>query len=89
MLDVTPLAAKVRHAGGMLAEAGTLAKGLRYTLRNAVAGFTMRFGVRAIRAEGERRVTGLTWRDAAGHANRVDCDAIGASFGLAQRDPAC
>ncbi len=82
MLDVTPLAAKVRHAGGMLAEAATLAKGLRYTLRNAVSGLTMRFGVRAIRAEGERRVTGLAWRDAAGREHRVDCDAIGASFGL-------
>jgi len=82
VLDVTPLAAKVRHTGGMLAEPATLAKGLRYTLRNAVSGFIMRFGVRAIRAEGERRVTGLAWRDAAGRVHRVDCDAIGASFGL-------
>ena len=82
VLDVTPLAAKVRRAPTMLAQAGTLAKGLWYTLRNATAGFTVRFGVCAIRAEGGRRVTGLAWRDAAGHENRVDCDAIGASFGL-------
>jgi NADPH-dependent 2,4-dienoyl-CoA reductase/sulfur reductase-like enzyme len=82
VLDVTPLLAKVRNAPGMLAETMTLAKGLWYTLRNATAGLMVRFGVRAIRAEGERRVTGLGWRDAAGREHRVDCDAIGASFGL-------
>jgi len=82
VLDVTPLAAKVANAPGMTADAATFAKGLWYTLQNAIAGLTLRFGVRAIRAEGERRVVGLAWRDAAGRAHRVDCDAIGASFGL-------
>jgi bacterioferritin-associated ferredoxin len=38
--------------------------------------------VRAIRVEGDDRVSGLRWRDAAGRAHHVACDAVGASFGL-------
>jgi NADPH-dependent 2,4-dienoyl-CoA reductase/sulfur reductase-like enzyme len=82
VLDVTPFSTKLANAPGLFNEAATLAKGLWYTLRNTLSGLTMRFGVRAIRAEGMRRVTGLAWRDAAGAEHRVACDAIGASFGL-------
>jgi bacterioferritin-associated ferredoxin len=38
--------------------------------------------VRAIRVDGEDRVCGLRWRDAAGREHHVACDAVGASFGL-------
>jgi NADPH-dependent 2,4-dienoyl-CoA reductase/sulfur reductase-like enzyme len=82
VLDVTPFSAKLKHAPGLLAEAGTFAKGLWYTLRNAAAGLTVHSGVRAIGVEGEGRVHGLWWRDAAGTRHSVACDAVGASFGL-------
>lgn len=82
VLDVTPFSAKLMNVSGLLAEAGTLAKGLWYTLRNAVSGMTIRHDVRAVGVEGEGRVRGLWWRDAAGATYRVACDAVGASFGL-------
>ena len=82
VLDVTPFSAKLKNAPAMLAEAGTLAKGLWYTLRNAIAGVAIRSDVRAIGVEGEGRVRGLWWRDAVGAEHRVACDAVGASFGL-------
>jgi NADPH-dependent 2,4-dienoyl-CoA reductase/sulfur reductase-like enzyme len=82
VLDVTPFAAKLRQAFGLLAEPGTLAKGLWYTLRNAMAGLTVHSDVRAIGVEGEGRVRGLWWRDAAGRKHEVACDAVAASFGL-------
>jgi NADPH-dependent 2,4-dienoyl-CoA reductase/sulfur reductase-like enzyme len=82
VLDVTPFSAKLRHAPGLLAEPRTLAKGLWYLLSNAMSGLIVRSGVRAIRVEGEDRVCGLRWKDAASREHRVDCDAVGASFGL-------
>jgi NADPH-dependent 2,4-dienoyl-CoA reductase/sulfur reductase-like enzyme len=82
VLDVTPFSAKLKHAPGLLAEVGTFAKGLWYTLRNATAGLTVHSGVRAIGVEGEGRVRGLWWRDGAGARHSVACDAVGASFGL-------
>jgi NADPH-dependent 2,4-dienoyl-CoA reductase/sulfur reductase-like enzyme len=82
VLDVTPLAAKLTNAPGLLAQSGTLAKGLWYVARNAARGLTIRSGVRAVRVEGAGRVQGLWWRDASGAEHRVACDAVGASFGL-------
>ena len=81
-LDVTPFSAKLKNAPAMLAEVSTLAKGFWYTLRNALAGVAIRSDIRAISIEGEGRVRGLWWRDAAGAEHRVACDAVGASFGL-------
>ena len=82
VLDVTPFSAKLRNASGLLTESGTFAKGLWYTLRNAVAGLSVRSDIRTIGVEGEARVRGLWWRDAAGTRHNVACDAVGASFGL-------
>jgi NADPH-dependent 2,4-dienoyl-CoA reductase/sulfur reductase-like enzyme len=81
-LDATPFGAKVAQLPGLLASAGTFAKGLWYTARNRLRGFAVGHGVRAIRAEGEGRVEAIAWCDAAGAERRVACDAIGASFGL-------
>ncbi len=82
VLDVTPFSAKLKSAPGLLAEFGTLAKGLWYLARNAIAGLTIHSGARAIGVDGEDRVRGLWWRDAAGVRHSVECDAVGASFGL-------
>ena len=81
-LAATPFRAKLTAAPGLAAEPGTLAKGLWYTLRAALGGAPIRGGVRAVRAEGEARVTGLAYVDAGGRERRVACDAVGASFGL-------
>lgn len=82
VLDVTPLAAKIAAGPGLAAQPATLAKGLWYTLSNALRGLTTASGVRRIAVEGEGRVAALTWVDARGRARRVACDAVGASFGL-------
>ena len=82
VLDVTPFSVKLSNAPGLLAQKGTLAKGLWYVARNAISGLLIRSDVRAVGVEGEDRVRGLWWRDAAGKEHRVACDAVGASFGL-------
>ena len=82
VLDVTPFSAKLSNAPGLLAQTGTLAKGLWYVARNLLSGLVIYSGVRAIGVMGSDRVHGLWWRDAAGKEHRVACDAVGASFGL-------
>ena len=82
VLDVTPFSAKLGNASGLLAQTGTLAKGLWYVARNLLSGLAIYSGVRAIGVVGPDRVRGLWWRDAAGKEHRVACDAVGASFGL-------
>jgi NADPH-dependent 2,4-dienoyl-CoA reductase/sulfur reductase-like enzyme len=82
VLDVTPFSAKLRNAPALLASARTLAKGVWYMLRNHASGISDRSNVRAIQVEGTQRVQGLGWRDTAGREHRVDCNAVGASFGL-------
>jgi NADPH-dependent 2,4-dienoyl-CoA reductase/sulfur reductase-like enzyme len=82
VLDVTPFSAKLRNLPGLLAQTGTLMKGLWYVARNAIAGLTIGSDVRAIGVEGEGQVRALWWRDADGTEHRVACDAVGASFGL-------
>ena len=81
-LDSTPFSAKVAQVRGLLAAPSTFAKGLWYTARNRVRGVGIRNGVRALRVEGGERVEALVWRDASGTEHRVECDAVGASFGL-------
>ena len=82
VLDVTPFSAKLSNATGLLAQTGTLAKGLWYVARNLLSGLHICSDVRAIGVEGGDRVRSLWWRDAAGREHRVVCDAVGASFGL-------
>ncbi len=81
-LDVTPLWPKLAALPGLMLEPATLLKGIWYTARNLLAGLPIRSGVRALRVEGETRVEALVWTDAAGREHRVECDAVGASFGL-------
>ncbi|KMO11562.1 NAD(P)/FAD-dependent oxidoreductase [Methylobacterium platani] len=82
VLDVTPLAAKVKAAPRLAAVPATLAKGVWYTMRGALRRQPVRSGVRAIAVEGAARVEALAFEDAAGRRHRVACDAVGASFGL-------
>ncbi|AWN45942.1 FAD/NAD(P)-binding oxidoreductase [Methylobacterium terrae] len=82
VLDVTPLAPKVRAAPRLAAVPTTLAKGLWYTLRGALGGTPVRSGIRAVAVEGARHVEALAWEDARGRRHTIPCDAVGVSFGL-------
>lgn len=82
VLDVTPFGAKLKALPGLAALPATLAKGLWYTLSDAIKGAPVRAGIRSVAAEGRDRVTGLAWTDAAGRRHTIACDAVAASFGL-------
>ena len=81
-LDATTFAAKLGQVSGLLASADTFAKGLWYTARNRLRGLDVRYGIRSLRVEGNDRVEALAWREPSGEERRVECDAVGASFGL-------
>jgi NADPH-dependent 2,4-dienoyl-CoA reductase/sulfur reductase-like enzyme len=81
-LDATPFGSKLAQSPGLLNSPPTFAKGLWYTTRNRLRGLDVRYGVGAIRVEGEARVEALVWREKSGEEHRVACDAVGASFGL-------
>ena len=81
-LDATTFAAKLAQVSGLLASADTFAKGLWYTARNRLRGLDVRYGIRSLRVEGSDRVEALVWREPSGEERRVECDAVGASFGL-------
>ena len=81
VLDATPFAAKLRGAPMMAWAPATLAKGAWYVARLRRAGVALLHGVEAPRAEGEGRVERLRFR-VGGVERAVECDAVGASFGL-------
>jgi bacterioferritin-associated ferredoxin len=81
-LDVTGFLPKVVNGLGLLWAPWTLTKGLWYMARNLARGLLPRFGVKGLRVEGDDRVEALVWTDAGGREHRVECDAVGASFGL-------
>ena len=81
-LDATTFAAKLGQISGLLASSDTFAKGLWYTARNRLRGVDVRYGIRSLRVEGTDRVEALVWREPSGEERRVECDAVGASFGL-------
>ncbi len=81
-LDATAFGAKIAHGAGLLSLPATFGKGLWYTTRNRLRGLDVRYGVTAIRVEGQGRVEALVWRARSGAEHRVACDAVGASFGL-------
>jgi hypothetical protein len=66
----------------MLADPITLAKGVWYSAVNRLKGCGAAYGVRRLRVEGAARVEALAWQDESGREHRVECDAVGASFGL-------
>jgi NADPH-dependent 2,4-dienoyl-CoA reductase/sulfur reductase-like enzyme len=81
-LDVTPFAAKIAALPGLTAQPRTLLKGLRYIAHAMLGGVRIQSGIRAIKALGDARVTGLAYTTADGRVHAVACDAVGASFGL-------
>lgn len=82
VLDTTPFVAKLRAAPGLLWNAPTFLRGLRY-----VAGLRRRRvrvaeGATPLAIEGEGAVRALRWRDAAGAEHLTECDAVALGWGL-------
>lgn len=82
VIDVTPLAPKLWALPQMLAMSGMVRRGLSYLRAIRSYGVPMVYGARAIRVEGNERVEAISYTAAAGKALRVECDAVGISFGL-------
>jgi len=81
VLDSAPLSAKLRAAPGMLARPAVAAKGAYFLARLRLMGVPLHGGVTLLKAEGEERVTALTWH-AHGTTHTTECDAIGFGHGL-------
>jgi NADPH-dependent 2,4-dienoyl-CoA reductase/sulfur reductase-like enzyme len=83
VLDTTPFATKARAAPGLLLGGMTFAKGLYYTAWLRRRGIRIAEGVTPVAIDGAGEgVTGVTWRDAAGHEHHAACDAVGMGWGL-------
>jgi NADPH-dependent 2,4-dienoyl-CoA reductase/sulfur reductase-like enzyme len=82
VLDTTSLATKLRAAPGLLWNAPTFLRGLRYTA--ALRRRRIRFieGATPLAIEGEGAVAALLWHDAAGRERRTACDAVALGWGL-------
>jgi NADPH-dependent 2,4-dienoyl-CoA reductase/sulfur reductase-like enzyme len=82
ILDTSPFAARIAALPKLMARPAMLAKGLYYSARLASQGVPNLTGVVPIAIEGDRRVTGLRFRDRKGVERRLDCDAVGLGHGL-------
>ena len=83
VLDVTPFAREAAATPGARGRTRDARQGaLVHGAQPAAGARRVRYGVRAIRAEGKRQVEALVYKDATGAEHRIACDAVGASFGL-------
>ena len=81
VLDSAPASAKLRAAPAMLARPAVAAKGAYFLARLRLMGVPLRSGVKLLKADGDARVTALTWQ-ANGATHTTACDAIGFGHGL-------
>jgi len=82
VIDVTPFFAKLRALPRMLVIPRMVLRGASYLAVIRRHRVPMVYGARAIRVQGTRGVEGITWVTSGGKLGRIDCDAVGASFGL-------
>jgi NADPH-dependent 2,4-dienoyl-CoA reductase/sulfur reductase-like enzyme len=82
VLDTTPFAAKLRAAPGLLWNAPTFLRGLRYLAGLRRRRVRVAEGATPLAIEGEGAVRALRWRDAAGVEQVTDCDAVALGWGL-------
>lgn len=82
MLDVTPFLAKLKALPSMMASPGLVRRGMSYLWTIRKFGVPASYGVKALEVIGDRHVEGLKWRDSSGRWHVIECDAVGASFGL-------
>jgi NADPH-dependent 2,4-dienoyl-CoA reductase/sulfur reductase-like enzyme len=81
VLDTSPLSVKLKAAPGMLALPKTFAKGLYYLAQLKLGGIPVISGVDSFAVEGAEAPQAVTWRRGAARG-RIECDAVGAGFGL-------
>lgn len=82
VIDVTPWFAKLRALTKMMAMPGMVLRGLSYLRVIRKHGVPLVYGARAIQVHGTEATEALSWVTEAGKTERVECDAVGASFGL-------
>lgn len=82
VLDTAPMRAKFNLLRGLAQQPRVVLQGCRYVAELMARGVSIRFGVVPLRVEGERRVTGIVWREGETE-KRLSCDAVG--YGLALR----
>lgn len=82
VIDVTPFSAKVAAFWNMLAKPEIVFRGLKYLNEIRKHKVPVVYGARDLKIEGEHNVTAVAWVSPGGKPQRVECDAVGVSFGL-------
>lgn len=82
VIDVTPFSAKLRALPKMMAMPSLVLRGMSYLRIIRKHGVPLIYGARAIHVHGTDATEGLSWVSAEGMTERIECDAVGASFGL-------
>jgi NADPH-dependent 2,4-dienoyl-CoA reductase/sulfur reductase-like enzyme len=82
VLDTTAFMTKAMAAGGMLWNAPTFLRGLRYTAQLRLRGVKIAEDATPLAIEGEGAVTAIRWRDSGWREHLTPCDAIGMGWGL-------
>ena len=84
VFDTSPWRARLRALPALLAGARNLRKGIGLELSLRRAGVRVHRGITPLQIEGaaDPGVSGLTFRDAAGRTQRVDCDAVALGWHL-------
>jgi NADPH-dependent 2,4-dienoyl-CoA reductase/sulfur reductase-like enzyme len=81
LLDTSGFATKLKAAPGLLTLPGTFAKGLYYLAQLKRRGIPVITGVESFAVEGATHPQSIAWRRG-GIFGRIECDAVGAGFGL-------
>src|SRR5262245_7337982 len=82
VLDTTRFAAKIAAIGDLVAAPDTLMRGLGTMAALRRAGVAIHHGVTLSAFEGSGGVESVRFRDHAGRAHVIDCDAVAVGFGL-------
>lgn len=82
VIDVTPWSAKLQALLKMMALPRMVLRGLSYLRVIRKHGVPLVYGARAIQVDGAEATEALSWVTSEGKTERVECDAVGASFGL-------
>lgn len=82
VLDTSRFGLRLRALPALLARAGVLAQGLRYTLALRRAGVKLLTGVVPLGIDGTGRVQSIRFRDGSGRDQEMACDAVGMGYGL-------
>jgi hydrogen cyanide synthase HcnB len=82
VLDTAPAEARFRALPKLLAQPGTLAKGLHYTIWLRARGVTLWDGIQPIEILGATSAAGFRFRDRTGAEREIQGDAVAMGFGL-------